>query len=76
MVTCPPACNTPETGAGPQAELHCCTVNVSVIGDIVQEPSMGASARATPAEDAEPRRAANTAERTAGMLGRDLRALT
>ena len=38
-LTMPPGCAVPDTGAGPQALLHCCTVNASLTAVMFQGPS-------------------------------------
>ena len=34
-----PGCAVPDTGAGPQALLHCCTVKASLMADMFHGPS-------------------------------------
>src|ERR1700722_15086601 len=45
-VTGPPPSMVPDTGAGPHAALHSCTVKFSLTADIDHAPSNGPSARA------------------------------
>jgi hypothetical protein len=58
--------SVPDTGAGPHAALHCCTVKLSLTAVIDQEPSKGPSARAIPVQK-RPRAAHSTpTRRTSG----------
>jgi hypothetical protein len=49
-VTEPPPISVPDTGAGPHAALHCCTVKLSLTPVIDQAPSKGPSAWAARAQ--------------------------